>query len=268
MIAVSAVLAACSADPVSVSADLSPRFAVGDVANSTAEFGKIKLCKAGNTSGSFTVTRRVAGASSGTVLAGVTLQPGECKVVAEDFSASGSGSFVTITETPSTNLTGITGTRIDANPTRTSNVSNPQNGAENFLNSFHGFAFTYTNTVAVTRGCTFTQGFYKNKGADRLPARNFFLSGQTYLQVLDAPSKGGNPYYILAQQYIAASQNVSGGASSTPAVTAALADAAAYFAVATPANPLPGSYTKDQLTALATTLDDYNNGRTGPGHCD
>jgi len=37
-----------------------------------------------------------------------------------------------------------------------------------------------------------------------LPADTFFLSGQTWLQVLQTNPSGGNGYYILAHQYIGA----------------------------------------------------------------
>lgn len=135
------------------------------------------------------------------------------------------------------------------------------------VNAYHGALTTFFNS-AVSGGCTYTQGWYKNRGEDALPAGPFFLSGQSYAEVLDTPPKKGNVYYILAHQYIAAGANVADGATPTPDVAAALAGSLAYFGVATPANPVPAGYTRSQLEAWATTLDDFNNGRLGPLHCD
>ena len=101
-----------------------------------------------------------------------------------------------------------------------------------------------------------------------LPAGNFYLSGQSWRSVLETAPQGGNAYYILAHQFIAASINAK-SASTTTAVDAALAGAAAYFAKATPGNwSVNGTYSKSQLTDWADVLDAYNNGATGPGHCD
>jgi len=86
--------------------------------------------------------------------------------------------------------------------------------------------------------------------------------------VLETAPKQGNAYYILAHQYIAASINAK-TASTTSAVDAALAGGATYFGKATPTNwSVNGSYSKEQLTAWADVLDAYNNGQSGPGHCD
>ena len=134
------------------------------------------------------------------------------------------------------------------------------------LNAFHSDQITYFSIPAVVRGCTYTQGWYKNQGVGSLPAGNFFKSGQTYLQVLDTPPKGGNVYYQLAHQYIAARLNRN-SASGTAAVDAALAGALVYFGIATPSATVPAGYTSAQLLAWASTLDSYNNGFTGPGHC-
>lgn len=134
------------------------------------------------------------------------------------------------------------------------------------MNAFHDATVTFFNVAG--RGCTYSQGWYKNPGASTLPAGDFALSGASYLTVLRTAPRGGNVYYVLAHQYIAASLNFAAGAGSAPAVDAALAGAAAYFSVATPANSLPAGYTKSQVNAWASTLDDYNNGLLGPAHCD
>lgn len=259
-------LAACSTAeaPTAVeTASLRPRLAVNDVTNSTPVVGQVKVCKTGNAGGTFTVTRTAVGASTGTVQNPATVDTGECRVVAEDFGGSGIGSNVKVLET-SPGFVSASFTRTDAPGT-----TNYVNGmTEVFVNSVHGITITFVNNVQpVVRGCTYTQGWYKNKGAATLPAGTFFLSGQTRLQVLDTPPKGGNVYYQLAHQYIAAVQNRL-SASGTAAVDAAIAGATAYFGVATPGNTLPAPYTKAQVSAWATTLDNYNNGLIGPGHCD
>jgi hypothetical protein len=135
----------------------------------------------------------------------------------------------------------------------------------------HGARATFHNvpvTPTSVSGCTFTQGYYKNKGSRLLPSGNFFLSGQTWLAVLETEPRKGNAYYILAHQYIAAVMNAK-SASVTAGVTAAINGATTYFGKATPNDwSANGSYTKDQLTGWAGLLDSYNSGNVGPGHCD
>jgi hypothetical protein len=126
-------------------------------------------------------------------------------------------------------------------------------------------------------GCTLTQGYWKTHskygpapydstwaviGEDT----TFFLSGKTWYQAINASSAGGNAYYILAQQYIAARLNIAAGAGTTSAVDAALAGATTFFSTYTPSSTLSPSV-RAQAIAWATTLDNYNNGVTGPGHC-
>lgn len=133
--------------------------------------------------------------------------------------------------------------------------------------------------LACEEGCTLTQGYWKTHSA-KGPApfddawlnigplganTPFFLSGKTWYQVFWTPP-AGNVYYNLAHQYMAAKLNILNGASTTPAVDAAIAGAEAYFAAKTPSY-VPTKAEKDQLLAWATTLDKYNNGLIGPGHC-
>jgi hypothetical protein len=138
-------------------------------------------------------------------------------------------------------------------------------------------------TVSVTvpcGGCTLTQGYWKTHskygpapyddtwtlvgpaGEDEL----FFSSSQSYYEVLwTAPA--GNPYYILAHQYIAAELNILNGASTTQEVLNALSGAEKVFdstpdEVASFKGPA-----KNAVIKLANILDQYNNGFIGPGHC-
>lgn len=141
--------------------------------------------------------------------------------------------------------------------------------------------------VEVT--CTLTQGYWANH-SDQGPApydsrwanlgdadldtvneeesETFFLSAQTYLEVIKSAVKG-NVYYQLAQQYIAAKLNVLAGTSAPSDVLTAISQAEALFSTKTPndAKALKGS-AKSQWTNLATILANYNEGITGPGHCE
>jgi len=179
--------------------------------------------------------------------------------------------FVTITELPSTGtaLTNIVPAQYGANMYITDPapvVDLATRSVTVAVNAYHGILTTFFNTA--TAGCTYTQGWYKNQGAASLPVGVFGLSGKSYLEVLKTPP-AGNPYYILAHQYIAASENIKAGLGGVdPAVVDALAKASLYFTVATPATPLPDGYTKALLTGWANTLDEYNNGARGPEHCE
>lgn len=129
-------------------------------------------------------------------------------------------------------------------------------------------------------GCTLTQGYWKTH-SDRGPApyddgwkaigpaeedTAFFISGKTYYEVFWTPP-AGNAYYNLAHQYIAATLNKLNGAGTTSDVDAALAAATAFFQAKTPSSSLTRAE-RNQVLAWASTLDRYNNGLIGPGHCD
>jgi hypothetical protein len=132
-------------------------------------------------------------------------------------------------------------------------------------------------SVPCVGGCTLTPGYWKTHsaygpapyddtwaqlsgGADTA----FFLSGQSFYQVLWTAPKG-NAYYILAHAYIAAALNQLNGAD-FGAAQSAFDQATQLFLVSSPADRL----TKTQRGAfinLAGILDAYNNGLSGPGHC-
>jgi hypothetical protein len=143
-------------------------------------------------------------------------------------------------------------------------------------------SWTLDIDVPCPVGCSLTPGYWKThsehgpapyddtwaqlaKGADTA----FFLSGLSYLDALLASSADGNAYFILAHAYIAAELNQLSGADFAAAADA-FAAATALFEVHGPAEiaALSGSSAlRAQFIALAATLDDYNNGVTGPGHC-
>lgn len=144
-------------------------------------------------------------------------------------------------------------------------------------------SWTVSIDVPCVSGCTLTQGYWKTHsmygpapyddtwallGEDT----SFYLSGQTYYEVLWTAPKGGNAYYQLAHQYIAAKLNLLSGAASTSAVDNAMDAAADLFGEYTPAEVAEmkgkaGNATRDAFRILADTLDQFNNGLIGPGHC-
>ncbi len=148
-----------------------------------------------------------------------------------------------------------------------------------FTTSTTGTTGSASATVRVSvpcqEGCTLTQGYWKTHSkygpapydetwAQMGEDTPFYLSGQSHYQVLWT-SPRGNAYYILASQFIAARLNALNGAATTPEVDAAMAWAEGFFNAYTPSNA-----PKDQASlakAYAATLDQYNNGLTGPGHC-
>jgi hypothetical protein len=141
---------------------------------------------------------------------------------------------------------------------------------------------TFTNTAQVDPGCTSTQGYWKTHADsskkqfdptwDLLPngpATTFFLSGQSYLQVMQAATKG-NVYYILGQQYIAAVLNGLSGAQVPTEVADAIADATAnFFNLYTPTQAAKLSKeARAYWIGVAGLLDSYNNGYEGVPHCE
>ncbi len=127
----------------------------------------------------------------------------------------------------------------------------------------------FVTTAAQAQNCTYTQGFWKtHSGA--WPAGTIKLGNITYtsgqlLSIFNQPA-GGNGLLILAHQLIAAKLNILQGADgSSVASTIASADALIGNLVSPPVGG--GSLSPSSVNALATTLDNFNNGLIGPGHC-
>jgi len=174
--------------------------------------------------------------------------------------------------------------------------SNPEDCGENLVDNTASFqthdtgttgedTHTITVTVPCGQGCTLTPGYWKTHSAQGpapfddtwdqiLPAAEnspFFLSGQTYLEVMWTPPKGGNAYYILAHAWIAAELNQLNGASIPADVLDAFDQGRTVFETYTP-DEVAGFKGKDKdkramILGWAFLLDEYNNGITGPGHC-
>jgi cysteine-rich repeat protein len=117
--------------------------------------------------------------------------------------------------------------------------------------------------------CTLTQGYWKNH-PNAWPVTSLELGARTYskaeaLDVLHTPVSG-NGLLSLSHQLIATKLNVASGA--TNAVSTAIADADAL--IGSKVVPPIGTGWVDTTTTsvVAQTLDNYNMGKIGPGHCD
>jgi len=133
-----------------------------------------------------------------------------------------------------------------------------------------------------TRECTVGPGYWRthseygpapydanwsllDNGADT----EFFLSGQTYLEVFWTPPAGGNVYYILARHYIGTELNRLSGAGMPADVEAAFDAATALFEMYTPEDALAlRQHDRHEWLDLVGLLEGYNEGDLGPGHCD
>jgi hypothetical protein len=133
--------------------------------------------------------------------------------------------------------------------------------------------------VDVVCTCTLTQGYWKTHSEygkapyddnwAELPNRAdepFFSSGQTWYEVFWTAPKGGNVYYQLAHQYMAAELNRLNGASVPNEVENALIGADTWFNSHGPNEKLKAKDAKD-AAGWASTLGKYNEGIIGPGHC-
>jgi hypothetical protein len=120
-----------------------------------------------------------------------------------------------------------------------------------------------------TTNCTYTQGYWKNH-PDAWPVTSLTLGTVNYtkaecLAILGEPVNG-NGLISLAHQLIAALLNIAQGADPS-AASAAIASANTLIGgLVVP--PIGGGFLDPaDTTDLTQTLDDYNNGITGPGHC-
>lgn len=120
-------------------------------------------------------------------------------------------------------------------------------------------------------GCTLTQGFYKNHPS-ALPD-SLQLGMRTYTRaqltaILKRAPSGGNCLVILAHQLIAAKANIIRGASAPSGVTAAITTADMLIGSRDLLKDSVACSSDSRFSATSTTLDNYNNGKIGPGHCD
>jgi hypothetical protein len=150
-------MAACSDAPTAApsAAAIVPKatsFAVGDVSTppQAVVLGKLIICKAGNADGQFNLSNQhiVADAPSGAPVAtSISVATGQCKVAIEDPTAvNGTGSSVTVTEVAAQFTTQqLTSCKFQGQGGPVEDCS-LATGAARFVNAFHGFVVTYTNT--------------------------------------------------------------------------------------------------------------------------
>ncbi len=127
--------------------------------------------------------------------------------------------------------------------------------------------------VGLIYGCTYTQGYWGNKPDVDWPDPYdrdavFFLSGQTWQQVMDTSVNDSPGYYQLAHQYIAAVLNIANGASVPNGVQDTL-DLAEDWLNVNNQGACTGQGSCGMQKDWAKILDDYNNGVYvgGPPHC-
>jgi hypothetical protein len=119
--------------------------------------------------------------------------------------------------------------------------------------------------------CTLTQGWWKTHSNSWAQVLSLQIGSVTYthaqlISIFNTPA-GGNGLIFLAHQLIAAKLNVLFGATPPPSVATAISQADALIGgLVIP--PVGAGYLSPASTsALTATLDAFNNGTTGPGHC-
>src|SRR5262245_58345810 len=128
-------------------------------------------------------------------------------------------------------------------------------------------SITVTGTCAVA--CTRGQGFWKNTpgawAVTTLTLGTVSYSQAQLLQILNEPVVG-NGLVSLAHQLIAAKLNVAAG--TDPSAVSSSISAADTMIGGLIVPPIgSGSLATSATSALATALDNYNSGITGPGAC-
>lgn len=123
--------------------------------------------------------------------------------------------------------------------------------------------------TAAPGDCTYTQGFWKNH-ASAWPVTSLTIGTVAYTQaqllaILNQPVKG-NGLISLSHQLIAAKLNLANSASSV-AISGSIADADTMIAGLVIPPIGAGSLAPSSTSGLTTSLDQFNNGATGPGHC-
>jgi hypothetical protein len=78
----------------------------------------------------------------------------------------------------------------------------------------------------------------------------------------------GNQYFNLSHQYAAAALNILNGAFAGPAVLTAMANAETLFNAQGDGDVTLSATERRTAVTLAGILASYNEGTTGPGHCD
>jgi hypothetical protein len=146
-----------------------------------------------------------------------------------------------------------------------------------FRSAFTPNLFCATSACEPVGGCTLTQGYWKTHGpiptgnnSNEWPVTSLTLGTVSYtdleLQAIFDKSASGNGLISLAHQLIAAKLNVENGADGTSVAAAiAAADALVGGLVVPPVGA--DSLAPSATSSLTATLDSFNQGLIGPGHC-
>lgn len=127
------------------------------------------------------------------------------------------------------------------------------------------------STAPDPQNCTFTIGYWKTH-PDAWPVNSLTVGCQTYtkaelLAILNQPASG-NGALILGHQLIGAMLNIANGADPSAASAAISSGNAKLCALGDKLPPVGAASMPASLASPeAQTLDDYNNGVIGPGHC-
>lgn len=142
--------------------------------------------------------------------------------------------------------------------------ANDENG-----NAGSELSVVVNDQTTPSTNCTFTIGYWKNHES-AWPVSSLTLGTVVYtkaqlLLILNEPVNG-NGLVSLAHQLIGALLNIAQGADPS-AASAAIASANALIgSLVVP--PIGGGFLNPSDTSgITQSLDDYNNGITGPGHC-
>lgn len=125
------------------------------------------------------------------------------------------------------------------------------------------------STLTAAQNCTFTIGYWKTH-PEAWPVTSLTLGTVSYTQaellsILNTPS-GGNGLIILAHQLIAAKLNIANGADPSFISGVIASGDATIGSLVVP--PVGSDFLAPSSTSAdAHSLDDWNNGITGPGHC-
>jgi hypothetical protein len=142
-------------------------------------------------------------------------------------------------------------------------------GLDEFGNKASDLTATVNSSTTNSTNCTYTIGYWKNH-FELWPVTDLTLGTVNYtaaelLSILNQAVEG-NGLVSLAHQLIGAKLNIANGADPTAASAAiASADALIGGLVVPPVGA--GYLDPADTSSLTQTLDDYNNGVIGPGHC-
>jgi hypothetical protein len=285
------VLAACSDSPTAPAsrAAFVPKssFVVGPTADPTPVATELKICKAGDVGGTFTINNVEAGIGgsgnptiidddAGTAGNQVSLDPGECVIAVEDLGNAtfNIGDFFTVTESLAAGVT--TEVECFLNNDEDPGVADGC-GASFFINTAHGWTLVYTNTAPPPPDvCTYTKGWYQNKNGtltiiddvdDLTIAQQQLVFGTQPNNKATITWDGGNNGLNLYQQFLAALNNLGNNEDAGPDAVDAAID------LVQDNTSFNGSHitinlTQQQISDAINTLSSFNEGQfAGFPHC-